>query len=432
MNDYYPPIIFVHGILGWGPEEEGFGSYWGRAQHVENEIKTNSIKFASLGPVSSNWDRACELFYQIKGGDCDYGKDHAEKYGHKRILKNWKKGKYPLHRDWDEKHPIHLVGHSQGAATVRKLQQMLKEQQFEKYNPIEKRFERYDTNENWIKSITTISGVHNGSTIWYSSLGSSRETGRLQGEFEARLLNHAAEIVLYGLFAPRQALTLFFAQLPTVMRGLYNWDLDHWEIKRQEGEDFLHFFGKILNHRFAYGEDNAFYDLSLHGMKKFNSTVETNNTTYYFSYPTNQSFPLLAIGYHLPNSKMHFAIKSFSRKIGSFTQELHISEFDNHKEEWWPNDGILNTISQYYPFLGTAEKPKYKTCNEEWDSINSKWKAWPKAWPDNPEPGVWHVMPDTLKDWDHFDIVVFPENGEKSDKQYEFYLSLCKHLATLK
>ena len=43
-------------------------------------------------PVSSRWlfscqvwDRAVELFYQIKGGTVDYGKEHSALHGHARF-----------------------------------------------------------------------------------------------------------------------------------------------------------------------------------------------------------------------------------------------------------------------------------------------------------------------------------------------------------
>lgn len=34
------------------------------------------------GPVSSMHDRACELYYTIKGGTVDYGEEHAKQHGH--------------------------------------------------------------------------------------------------------------------------------------------------------------------------------------------------------------------------------------------------------------------------------------------------------------------------------------------------------------
>ena len=38
----------------------------------------------SMGPFTSAWDRACEVYAQLVGGTVDYGKAHSEKYGHER------------------------------------------------------------------------------------------------------------------------------------------------------------------------------------------------------------------------------------------------------------------------------------------------------------------------------------------------------------
>ena len=63
------PYIFVHGFLGWG-EEEGIDedvSYWGAsACYLMQELRDRGVECrnASVGPFSSNWDRACELYAQ--------------------------------------------------------------------------------------------------------------------------------------------------------------------------------------------------------------------------------------------------------------------------------------------------------------------------------------------------------------------------------
>ena len=77
----------------------------------------------SVGPISSNWDRAIEVFYQLKGGQVDYGKGHSEKYDiiQKPEIKFYD-GLYP---EWDENNPIHLIGHSMGGQTARVLNYML-------------------------------------------------------------------------------------------------------------------------------------------------------------------------------------------------------------------------------------------------------------------------------------------------------------------
>ncbi|KAJ8574282.1 hypothetical protein K7X08_026087 [Anisodus acutangulus] len=64
-------------------------------------------------------------------------------------------GHYP---EWDEHHPIHFVGHSAGAQVVRVLQQMLADKAFKGCE---------NTSENWVLSITSLSGALNGTTRTY-------------------------------------------------------------------------------------------------------------------------------------------------------------------------------------------------------------------------------------------------------------------------
>jgi triacylglycerol lipase len=45
--------------------------------------------YASVGPVSSNHDRACELYAQIKGTVVDYGQAHSSQFGHARYGRNY-------------------------------------------------------------------------------------------------------------------------------------------------------------------------------------------------------------------------------------------------------------------------------------------------------------------------------------------------------
>ena len=73
---------------------------------------------------SSVWDRAVELFWQIKGGRVDYGAEHAARHGHARYGRKFA----GLYREWDAAHPVHLIGHSMGGQTVRMLVQMLRDE----------------------------------------------------------------------------------------------------------------------------------------------------------------------------------------------------------------------------------------------------------------------------------------------------------------
>ena len=123
QNNY--PIVLIHGFMGWGESEMGGYNYWGGHNDFIQSLKENGhIVFQlSVGPVSSNWERAVEAYYQLKGGQVNYGKVHSTKYGiiQKPVGKNYE-GLYP---EWNNNNPVHIIGHSMGGQTARMLQFLL-------------------------------------------------------------------------------------------------------------------------------------------------------------------------------------------------------------------------------------------------------------------------------------------------------------------
>ncbi|MFR1189207.1 MAG: hypothetical protein ACLSDI_01565 [Oscillospiraceae bacterium] len=72
------PVVFVHGLMGWG-QRAGINSmlpYWGMTTGSLTSY-LNSLGYetysATVGPISSAWDRACELYAQFTGTTVDYG-----------------------------------------------------------------------------------------------------------------------------------------------------------------------------------------------------------------------------------------------------------------------------------------------------------------------------------------------------------------------
>ncbi|MEJ7806397.1 MAG: hypothetical protein WKG03_10820, partial [Telluria sp.] len=189
------PIVLVHGFLGFGPEQftrSGF-KYWGGfddiAGHMRTHQGTHTVLVASVGSISSSWDRSAELYYQIKGGCVDYGASHTTRFQHlderRPPGKCWaadpsnNPDNYPiaLYPAWDAGHPIHLLGHSQGGQTIRSLIQLL-----EQGSPHgdEGGGELYKGGKTgWVVSATTIAAPHDGTSL-RDNLGAKTDEIRVE------------------------------------------------------------------------------------------------------------------------------------------------------------------------------------------------------------------------------------------------------------
>lgn len=56
-----------------------------------------------VGLISSDYDRACEAFYQLKGGRVDYGEQHALAMGHCQFGETFASGLFP---EWNAVRPV--------------------------------------------------------------------------------------------------------------------------------------------------------------------------------------------------------------------------------------------------------------------------------------------------------------------------------------
>ena len=115
------PVVFVHGLLGWGQRDKIYRimPYWGMTTGSLTDYlsaKGYETYAASVGPLSSAWDRACELYAQLAGTRTDYGVKHAQDFGHERYGIDYEQ---PLFDGWGTKRAVNLVGHSFGGATIR-------------------------------------------------------------------------------------------------------------------------------------------------------------------------------------------------------------------------------------------------------------------------------------------------------------------------
>jgi len=388
------PVFLCHGLFGWGQKKLPL-NYWGAGTAVDS-CGLQVIE-ASVGPVSSFHDRACELAAEIKGARVDYGSEHAGRFGHERFSVDYTdRGFYP---DWSDINPVHLVGHSAGAHTILRLQYLLSRDYW-----------GWGSNENWVKSINAVSGVLNGSTFTYF-LGCNKQTGLID---EGSLAN----ILIAGV-------KLMAMLTGGISDSIYNWDLDQWGLQRIEGESLKEFVDRLNQSGFGRDKDNLAFDLTLQGCFEANRLVKTFPQTYYFSYVTSQTKPgWFGDKSHYPELFMNPALLISAAYIG------RASEFEKPPipgwgsgdliiEKWVENDGLVAAISQRYPFT-EGDHPLIGEGIQDRIAF---------------EPGGWYwekVEDQNGRSWDHGDIVfgVFSQ-PTLIGKQKEFYRSLYERLAGL-
>ena len=335
------PIILVHGFMGWGRDEMGSYRYWGGKNDIENELIKNGFEVytSNVGPVSSNWDRAVELFYQIKGGQIDYGRGHSKSFG---LIQKPKgkvyKGIYP---QWDEANPIHFIGHSTGGQTIRMLDYLLRTSVVDERNIKEKSDLLGNVHNNWIKSITGISAPHNGTTL--------------------------SDIVTSGI----PFLQDFIAVAAVAGNSFYSFDLDQWGFRRNTKETWGKYFKRIQKHP-AWGTKNIIsWDLSVQGARDLNTLCTANPDIYYFSFVTSNTVLDSTSGRYIPDKSMSFIIRANSRLMGM--KKAYFSDGSETDSTWFENDGIVNKISMYGPTTGSNGQDPITIYREDELLITGQW-----------------------------------------------------------
>ncbi|EAU92760.1 lipase [Coprinopsis cinerea okayama7 len=157
------PLVVVEGFLGgglganlWkGVETLINPSHLDLDEHSEGYRRILTV---SVGPVSSLHDRACELYYALRGGTVDYGSSHSSEHNHARYGRTHPTGIYPR---WSKERPLHFLGHSIGGPTIIKLQHLMKEGHFGK-----------DADPDMVLSVTSICSPFRGTQLVYT-LGES-------------------------------------------------------------------------------------------------------------------------------------------------------------------------------------------------------------------------------------------------------------------
>lgn len=380
------PVIMTHGIFGWGPKEMGRYNYWGTAFIVSSPLERYE---SSLGPISSAHDRACELAAQIKGAPVDYGEQHSKEAGHTRYVKEYDYTGKGFVEKWDENNPIHVVAHSLGSPTVRCLQHLLGTDYW-----------GWGSSHRWIKSITTLSGVANGSTATYF-FGADEKTGLLKGVSLGTAILRMVEIYTYASGNP--------------LEKIYDFDLYQWGFKRRPAESLEDYLVRLSKSKFMKGKDNACYTLTLQGAYEDNALWQTYPDTYYFAHITEQTFRGWFSGCYYAQADMNPGLIGTATYIGSkMFDRAPIPGPNFTSSDWWENDGLVSAYSQKYPHTN-GHHPVGGEFAE--DAPVSEF-----------EPGKWYYKWE--RNVDHLDIAPFPQTT-LIGWQKRFYTNLFERLAAL-
>lgn len=384
------PYIFVHGLNGWGTGEgiNDFLPYWGATTGSLTEYlnsKGHLTHEASVGPLSSSWDRACELYAQLTGTRVDYGEKHSAEHNHERYGRTYSK---PVIENWGKKikrnevQKINLVGHSYGGTTIRLLTHLLENgapeevKQSKDVSPLFK-----GGNGNWVNSVTTLCAPNNGSSLYLV-------------------------MSQYKLTDLVMKLTYAFAgitEATKITNGLLDFHLDHFGLNHEETTDSVaDQFTKAMKKLDGAKNDNAAYDLSPEGAKALNDKIKQVEDVYYFSYAFSTTRKSSASNVQLPKPETLSVLKITSLLMGSFKYD----KASDYKIDstWFENDGLVNVVSAKYPF-------------------DEKWKEFDTS---SIEKGVWNVMP--VKEGDHGTVIGLNADTEKTRGFYDELFTMIEGL----
>ena len=366
------PIILVHGFNGFTDDinPNVLSHYWGGDKlNIRQDLEQNGYNAyeASISAFGSNYDRAVELYYYIKGGTVDYGAAHAERYGHERYGKTYE----GVYKDWQPGQKVHLVGHSMGGQTVRQLEELLRngsqeEIEYQKSHGGDISPLLQGGHDNMVSSITTLGTPHNG-THAADELGNEALVRQVVFDLGKRLGNKNSRV---------------------------DFGLSQWGLKQQPGESYISYLLRVKNSKLWQSKDNGFYDLTRDGATDLNRKTSLNPNIVYKTYTAEATHPTL-IGKQKADYNMFLPFTVTGNVIGKATEK-----------EWRENDGLVSVISSQHPF------------NQAYTEAT-----------DTNQKGIWQVTP-TKHDWDHVDFVGQDSTDTKRSREelQQFWYDLADDL----
>lgn len=342
------PIVLVHGFNGFTDDinPSVLAHYWGgNKMNIRQDLEENGYKAyeASISAFGSNYDRAVELYYYIKGGRVDYGAAHAAKYGHERYGKTYE----GIYKDWKPGQKVHLVGHSMGGQTIRQLEELLRngnreEIEYQKKHGGEISPLFKGNHDNMISSITTLGTPHNGT--------------------------HASDLA--GNEALVRQVVFDIGKMFGNKNSRVDFGLAQWGLKQKPNESYIDYVKRVKQSNLWKSKDNGFYDLTREGATELNRKTSLNPNIVYKTYTGEATHKALNSDRQKADLNMFFPFVITGNLIGKATEK-----------EWRENDGLVSVVSSQHPF------------NQAYTNATDKIQK-----------GIWQVTP-TKHDWDHVDFV---------------------------
>ena len=192
----------------------------------------------------------------------------------------------------------------------------------------------------------------------------------------------------------------------SAFKGVYDFQLDQFGIRKDDGETFSQALERVLHSDFLSHNDNAFLDLTIDRALEINDDIGIEPNVYYFSYAGDQTSTDPRTGNHyptvsaIPSNGMCALMLSFSYNMGKYYDKYTAGGIYIDKS-WLPNDGLVNTVSALYPTHSDS------TCLTG-DGARG-WKNYNGYTDTTFRPGLWYVMP--VQTLDHIQFIGGMLNG---------------------
>ena len=383
------PVVLLHGMFGWGQQQalERVIPYFGFYNvNIRKMFEWEGVKAVapSMGPFSSAWDRACEVYAQLVGGTVDYGKAHSEKYGHARFGRTYEKAMLPEWGSVDaggDLVKINIIGHSFGGASGRMLIELLangseEERTVTSLEDLSPLFA--GGHADWVHSMTALAAPHDGSTIFNGLSG--------------------------RVFEP---FALYFCSLINALDGtpfkrVYDLELDMFGITPRRYMNPLKGWKPGELKAFFAQPDNLNYDATLEGAAELNKKLGTQPNIYYLSYHGCRTIHVPLLGWEVPRLKAVPLFNIFGFLIG-------LQDKSAPNKSYRPNDMLVNEV------FGQAPTGDPRVNELDFPTPGVLYT-----------PGEWHVFPVETKD--HLSYCGW---AEPRDEYAEFYRSIYEVVSEL-